>query len=51
MVQSNKLADSAAFPNLTWPTVGGDTLDIAAMPGWRLLAVYRGKHCPICNGT
>ena len=49
MVQSNKLAAGAAFPNLTWPTVGGDKLDIAAMPGWRLLAVYRGKHCPLCK--
>lgn len=49
MAQSSKLAAGAAFPKLTWPKVGGGTLDIAAMPGWRLLAVYRGKHCPICK--
>jgi peroxiredoxin len=49
MAQSSKLAAGAAFPRLTWPTVGGGTLDVAALPGWRLLAVYRGKHCPLCK--
>jgi hypothetical protein len=49
MAQSRKLTAGAAFPKLAWPTIGGGTLDIAAMPGWRLLAVYRGKHCPLCK--
>jgi peroxiredoxin len=49
MTQNSKLAAGAPFPKLAWPTVGGGTLDIAAMPGWRLLAVYRGKHCPLCK--
>ncbi|NJO23901.1 MAG: redoxin domain-containing protein, partial [Sphingomonadales bacterium] len=49
MTQNNKLAAGAPFPKLAWPTVGGGTLDVSTMPGWRLLAVYRGKHCPICK--
>jgi peroxiredoxin len=44
-----KLAAGAAFPNLSFWTVGGDEIDIAAMPGWRMLIVYRGKHCPLCQ--
>jgi peroxiredoxin len=49
MPQSSKLAAGAAFPNVAWPMVGGGTLDVAAMSGWRLLAVYRGRHCPQCK--
>lgn len=49
MTPGPKLAAGAAFPNLSWPTTGGGTLNVAAMPGWRLLAVYRGKHCPLCK--
>ena len=49
MTQNSKLAAGTSFPKLIWPTVGGGTLDVAAMPGWRLLAVYRGKHCPLCK--
>jgi peroxiredoxin len=44
-----KLASGAAVPATAWQSVGGGTLDIAAMPGWRMLAVYRGKHCPLCK--
>jgi peroxiredoxin len=44
-----RLAAGSSFPKLSWPTVGGGTLDIASMPGWRLLAVYRGRHCPLCK--
>jgi peroxiredoxin len=49
MPQNSKLAAGTAFPKLAWPTVGGGTLDFAAVSGWRLLAVYRGKHCPLCK--
>lgn len=49
MIQNSKLAAGAPFPKINWPTVDGDNLDIAAMSGWRLLAVYRGKHCPLCK--
>jgi hypothetical protein len=44
-----KLAAGAALPSLHLQTVGGEVLDVAALPGWRILAVYRGKHCPLCK--
>jgi peroxiredoxin len=49
MSQSSKLVAGTTFPAFAWPTVDGGTLDISAMPGWRLLVVYRGKHCPLCK--
>jgi peroxiredoxin len=47
--KTTKMAAGARFPSLPLATVGGGTADLAAMPGWRLLAVYRGKHCPLCK--
>ena len=49
MTQHQTLAAGAEFPTLTWPLVGGGEADPAAVPGWKLLVVYRGKHCPICR--
>lgn len=49
MSQSSKLVAGTTFPSFAWPIVGGGTLDTSAMPGWRLLVVYRGKHCPLCK--
>ena len=49
MAQTTKLAAGAAFPGMSWPTANGGTLDLAATPGWRMLVVYRGKHCPLCK--
>ena len=49
MSNTSKLAAGAPFPKLSMPAVGGGTVDIASMPGWRMLAVYRGKHCPLCK--
>jgi peroxiredoxin len=46
---SSKLTAGAALPPLAFSTVGGETIDVAAMPGWRILVVYRGKHCPLCK--
>ena len=37
------------FPSMTWPKVGGGTLVLADERGWRMLVVYRGKHCPMCR--
>lgn len=37
------------FPDLQWPTVQGQPLAPAAGVGWRMLIVYRGKHCPLCK--
>ncbi|MGB3721804.1 MAG: redoxin domain-containing protein [Pacificimonas sp.] len=43
------LPAAASFPALSWPTVHGGTLDLNAGSGWRVLIVYRGKHCPVCR--
>lgn len=44
-----KLVSGGAFPALTWPSVQGGPLDLATIGGWRMLVVYRGRHCPICK--
>src|SRR5712692_2205088 len=49
MSTSVKLQAGSPFPAMSWPTVGGGTIDPQRMPGWRLLIVYRGKHCPLCK--
>jgi len=46
---STKLAAGAAFPDITLPKVGGDKLSPATQAGWRMVVVYRGKHCPLCE--
>lgn len=47
--RSTKLAAGVPFPALTWPKVGGGTVAPATAPGWRMLVVYRGRHCPLCK--
>ena len=49
MSTTTKLAAGSVFPSLPFATVGGGSVDVAAMPGWRMLAVYRGRHCPLCK--
>ena len=44
----SKLSAGAAFPNLSWPTVGGDQLDLSKVVGWSLLVLYRGR-APDCD--
>jgi peroxiredoxin len=47
-----KLTAGQAFPKIEVPLVSGETLAIgdgtAAADNWRLVIIYRGKHCPIC---
>ena len=47
--EPTKLAAGGIFPAITVPRFGGGTLSPAEMKGWRLLVVYRGKHCPLCK--
>lgn len=49
MTRSDSLRPGAPFPHFAWPQVGGGTLNPAAGSGWRILMVYRGKHCPLCK--
>lgn len=37
------------MPSVHFATVSGETIDVAAMSGWRILVVYRGRHCPLCK--
>lgn len=46
---STKLAAGAAFPDITLPQVGGGELSPVRQDGWRMVVVYRGKHCPLCK--
>jgi peroxiredoxin len=49
MTTSAKIAAGAPFPSLPVSLVGAGASDMAAGSGWRLLVVYRGKHCPLCK--
>ncbi len=49
MKTPQKLAAGASFPAMTWPATDGSRIDIAGSSGWRMLLVYRGKHCPLCK--
>lgn len=44
-----KLAAGSTFPALSWPAVNGANVDMSALSSWRMLVVYRGKHCPLCK--
>lgn len=49
---SPKLAADQAFPDITVPSIQGGEIHLAtpSVPNdWRLVVVYRGKHCPICT--
>ncbi len=46
---SSKMSAGATFPDLSWETVAGERLQPAKQSGWRMLVVYRGKHCPLCK--
>ena len=44
-----RMAAGAHFPALAWNTVSGEQLVPSEGAGWRLLIIYRGKHCPLCK--
>jgi peroxiredoxin len=37
------------FPDLRFDTVAHGRVEFGALQGWRLLVVYRGRHCPLCK--
>jgi len=49
MTNTMKLAAGSPFPAVAVPRLGGGEVAPAAGEGWRLLVVYRGKHCPLCK--
>lgn len=44
-----KMAAGEKFPMMGWNAVSGDRIVPANGSGWRLLVIYRGKHCPLCK--
>lgn len=44
-----KMAAGEKFPMMGWNAVSGDRIIPANGSGWRLLVIYRGKHCPLCK--
>jgi peroxiredoxin len=37
------------FPPLPLALIDRGRVDLASLPGWRLLVIYRGRHCPACT--
>ena len=49
---TNKFKAGATFPVIELPTLAGNSMLLGSPPqgaDWRLLVVYRGKHCPLCS--
>jgi len=47
-----KMAAGQQFPKIIVNTLGGGTLDLSKPStkfDWRIVVVYRGKHCPFCT--
>ena len=49
-MQPTKMVAGHPFPRMSWPAVGGGRVEPGRQTGWRVLIVYRGKHCPLCKG-
>ncbi len=48
MTTSSKPRAGQALPEFGFDTVGHGRVDFSGSGGWRLLVIYRGKHCPLC---
>ena len=52
-MKSTKLSAGAIFPIITLPTISGSEVTLSTPQGegndWRLVVIYRGKHCPLCT--
>ncbi len=46
---SEKPQAGGAMPEITLKTLSGGEVSTGGPGGWRLLVVYRGKHCPLCK--
>jgi len=47
-----KLSAGQKFPSTIVKKFGGGEMNLASVPAeydWRLVVVYRGKHCPFCT--
>lgn len=46
---SEKISAGSVMPAIRVPKLGGGELDLGGNGAWRMVIVYRGKHCPICK--
>ncbi|MGR5193366.1 peroxiredoxin-like family protein [Vibrio rotiferianus] len=49
---TSKFTAGDLFPSISLPTVNGGSIELGQPSGkadWRLVVVYRGKHCPLCT--
>ncbi len=49
---TTKIEAGQPFPTLIVPKLGGGELDLSKPENgkdWRMVVVYRGKHCPLCT--
>lgn len=46
---SEKIRAGAEMPDVSVPRAGGGDLKLNESGKWRVVVVYRGKHCPICR--
>ena len=46
---SEKIRAGSVMPAIRVPKLGGGELDLGGNGAWRMVIVYRGKHCPICK--
>ncbi|MEQ8651002.1 MAG: peroxiredoxin-like family protein [Kiloniellales bacterium] len=46
---SEKPEAGGAMPAVTLKTLAGEEVTTGGAGGWRLVVVYRGKHCPLCK--
>ena len=49
MSNPTKFQAGAPFPDFAWQSVAGGEIAPVRGEGWRLLVIYRGKHCPLCK--
>ncbi|MDP1697549.1 MAG: redoxin domain-containing protein [Xanthomonadaceae bacterium] len=48
-MDTNKMTAGSGFPAMSWNSVSGERVVPADGSGWRVLIIYRGKHCPLCK--
>ena len=51
-MRSNKISAAAVFPALTVKDTADNEVFLgqrSSDTGWKLVVIYRGKHCPICT--
>lgn len=49
-MSATKLAAGSVFPEIQVTGLDGNSVDLGARKdGWKLVVVYRGKHCPLCT--